>query len=134
MFANGSEACPTTAMKQMLEGYPPHLKKGESDALFTLSSGKTMGREEWIPFAQDLTQQVGLEGEEYDGISPRKGGAQGLRMVGTPNDIIRVMGRWAEHSFVFETYQAVSTREMESYARKMAAATREELIAQGKAD
>ena len=63
-------------MNQMLDGYPPHLKKGEPDALFTLSSGKSMGREEWIPFAQDIIQQMGLEGEEYDGISPRKRGSK----------------------------------------------------------
>jgi hypothetical protein len=109
-----------------------HLPREDSDPLFTLSSGKVMTRSAWVPWVQSLISQVGLKGKDYNGISPRKGGAESLRMVEAPNDLLRKMGRWADSSFVFETYQAISSKEMSLYASRIASLTRESLIAKGK--
>ena len=132
LFSNESKACPTTVMQELLDNYPVHLKKGKSDPLFTLSSGKVLTREVWVPWARDMVSSIGLKGEEFDGISPRKGGAESLRLVDAPNDVVRKMGRWADSSFVFERYQAISAKEMGTYASRMANLSRESLIAQGK--
>jgi hypothetical protein len=132
LFENESKACPTTVMQELLDNYPPHLKSGKGDPLFTLSSGKVLTRDVWVPWARDVMSAIGLKGEDFDGISPRKGGAESLRLVDAPNDVVRKMGRWADSSFVFETYQAISSKEMATYASRMAALSRESLIAQGK--
>jgi hypothetical protein len=75
---------------------------------------------------------LGFSGEDFNGISPRKGGAASLRLADAPNDVIRLMGRWAESSFVFERYQAISSRELSAYATRISALSASNLIAEGK--
>jgi hypothetical protein len=132
LFANGSTVCPAKAMARLLENYPPHLPKGDSDPLFTLSSGKRMKRKDWVPWVQARITEIGLKGKEFSGISARKGGADSLRLVDAPNDVVRKMGRWSESSFMHETYQAVSSRELASFAKRMSRLSRDDLIAEGK--
>ena len=55
-----------------------------------------------------------------------------LRLAGAPNDVIRLMGRWAESSFVFERYQVISSRELSAYASRISALSADELVADGK--
>jgi hypothetical protein len=132
LFANGSKVCPARAMANLLENYPQHLPKEENDPLFTLSSGKRMKRKDWVPWVQARITELGLPGKKFNGISPRKGGADSLRLADAPNDVMRKMGRWADSSFMFETYQAVSSREMANFASRMSELSRDKLIAQGK--
>jgi hypothetical protein len=93
-----------------------------------------MTRADWVPWIQNLLRKIGLEGDEFNGISARTGGAESLRLVDTPNDVVRKMGRFADSSFVFETYQAISSKELSLYASRIANITRESLIAQGKGE
>jgi hypothetical protein len=132
LFANDSIICPARAMADLLENYPAHLSKGETDPLFTLSSGKRMKRKDWVPWVQARISDIGLKGEKFNGISARKGGADSLRLVEAPNDVVRKMGRWSESSFMHETYQAVSSRELASFSKRISELSREQLIAQGK--
>ena len=75
---------------------------------------------------------IGLDKKDFDGISARKGGAASLRLADAPNDIIRKMGRWADSSFVFETYQALSSRDLSDFASRISKLSAEDLVAQGK--
>ena len=93
-----------------------------------------MGRKEWVPWVQKKITGIGLRGKEFDGFSARKGGADSLRLVDTPKDVVRKMGRWSESSFMHETYQAVSSRELAEYTSRMASIARDALIAQGKGE
>ena len=102
------------------------------DPLFTLSSGKALRRKDFVPWLQLLLDKINLLGKEFNGISTRKGGACSLRLAGAPNDVIRLMGRWADSSFVFETYQAVSSQELASFAERMSKLSIETLTKQGK--
>jgi hypothetical protein len=71
---------------------------------------------------------LGLPGKDFNGISTRKGGADSLRLA----DVIRLMGRWADSSFVFETYQAISSVELANFAERMSKLSVEDLTKQGK--
>jgi hypothetical protein len=75
---------------------------------------------------------IGLEEKDYDGISAWKGGAASLRLADAPNDIIRKMGRWADSSFVFEKYQALSSLDLSAFASRISKLSAAELVAQGK--
>ena len=132
VFQNDSGACPTTALHQYLNHMPAHLPRGASDPLLTLSSGKRLTRSTFIPWVQGRMGDVGLEEKDYDGISARKGGAASLRLADAPNDIIRKMGRWADSSFVFERYQALSARDLSAFASRISKLSADELTAQGK--
>ena len=132
LYRNQSSACPVSALHAMIDGWPEELSKGDTDPLFRLSSGKPLTRNIFVPWLQELLVLLGLPGGEFNGVSTRKGGAQSLRLAGAPNDVIRLMGRWAESSFVFETYQAVSARELAACASRMASLSFEELSKQRK--
>jgi hypothetical protein len=97
-----------------------------------MGSGKRLTRAIFIAWVQRLMQLLGFSGKDFNGISPRKGGAVSLRLAGAPNDVIRLMGRWAESSFVFERYQAISSRELSGYASRISSLSADELVADGK--
>jgi hypothetical protein len=132
IFQNQSRACPTFALGLYLDHVPPGIPQGPTDPLFMLSSGKRLTRAIFIPWVQELMRLLGFSGEDFNGISPRKGGAASLRLANAPNDVIRLMGRWAESSFVFERYQAISSRELSAYATRISALSASNLIAEGK--
>lgn len=116
----------------MLDQWPDGLDKADTGPLFRLSSGKALDRKSFVPWLQNILGKLNLKGEDFNGISTRKGGATSLRLAGAPNDVIRLMGRWADSSFVFETYQAISSREIASCAERMSELSVETLTKQGK--
>jgi hypothetical protein len=132
LFRNKSQACPTTALHNLLDQWPANLSRKDKDPLFRLASGKALKRNTFVPWLQALLSKLELEGEAFNGISTRKGGATSLRLAGAPNDVIRLMGRWADSSFVFETYQAISSLELANFADRMSELSVETLTKEGK--
>jgi hypothetical protein len=132
LFRNKSQACPTTAMHDLLDQWPANLSRYNEDPLFRLSSGEALQRKDFVPWLQDLLGLLGLPGKDFNGISTRKGGANSLRLAEAPTDVIRLMGRWADSSFVFETYQAISSLELANFAERMSELSVEDLTKQGK--
>ena len=131
VFDNDSAISPTAGMEAYLDNFPEALEQKEDDPLFVFSSGKRLDRKRFVEWIQWLLSALGLDGKKFNGISARKGGAQSLRMAGAPADVIRKMGRWAESSFVFETYQMVAPSELASYAQSIAALTQKDVEAKG---
>jgi hypothetical protein len=132
LFQNQSQACPISALAYYLDRIPVGLPKGPADPLFIMSPGKRLTRAIFIAWVQRLMQLLGFSGKDFNGISSRKGGAVSLRLAGAPNDVIRLMGRWAESSFVFERYQAISSRELSAYASRISSLATDELVTDGK--
>jgi hypothetical protein len=132
LFRNDSQACPTSALHDMLDQWPDRLSRRDCDPLFRLESGKPLKRKDFVPWLQSILDRLDLRGKEFNGISTRKGGATSLRLAGAPNDVIRMMGRWPDSSFVFETYQAVSSRELANFAERMSNLSVDALESQGK--
>jgi hypothetical protein len=134
-FRNGSASCPTFFLTHYLDNFPPDLVQGRDDPLFLLEGRIHMTKKSflsWLRVAIDALEIPNLPGCDFFGISTRKGGATSLRLAGASDEIIRIMGRWAETSTVFRTYQSVSTIDCQLIAHRMSRLSEAEIVKAGK--
>lgn len=76
----------------------------QSDALFSLESGKPVTRAILVKFMQTKLKVVfpNVNITEWNGISLRKGGATSAMLAGVPGEMIKCLGNW--RSAVYERY------------------------------
>jgi hypothetical protein len=114
-FKNKTECCPVEAMNAYLTG-----RAGSSPTapLFVDEKGQSMTQGGVVARVRVLLRQIGLDGEEFSGISLRRGGAQTLLRLGASDKIIMGMGRWK--SSCFKRYLAVEEDDILQWQGRMA--------------
>ena len=89
-FRNKTECCPVNAMNAYLTGI---TNSSPSTPLFIDDKGRRMTQAGVVARVRELLTQIGLEGQEFSGISLRRGGAQTLLRLGATEKVIMGMGR-----------------------------------------
>ncbi len=106
-FKNDSVCCPITAMRAYLTGLR-HSNK--DDPLFADTRGIAFSQTWVVTRMRKVLTLAGLEGEDYSGISLRRGGAQTLLRLHASDKVIMGMGRW--RSTCFRRYLKVDEQEV----------------------
>lgn len=85
-------SCPISNTNYMLKASSDAAKK--SPFLWALEDGSPATSGHLIAFVRRLCIRCGLNPDDYNGISFRKGGALSLSLAGVDEQVIRAMGRW----------------------------------------
>lgn len=115
-FRNDSACCPVTALLAYLA---THQGRNHSP-LFVDNQGRKISQSWVVVRMRTLLNKIGLRGEDFSGISLRRGGAQTLVRLKANDKIVMCMGRWT--SSCFNRYLTTEERDIESWQRQMAGA------------
>ena len=94
-FRNKSACCPVSALVAYLTARPPSSEKAP---LFVDKKGKRLSQSWVVSRMRALLDKIGFAGQDFSGISLRRGGAQTLVRL-RANDIVMCMGRWTSSCF-----------------------------------
>ena len=116
-FRNDSLTCPITAMNAFLTG---RSKSRREAPLFIDARGVRITQKWVVERLRTALSKAGLRGEDYCGISLRRGGAQTLLRMKANDKIIMGMGRWT--SSCYTRYLKVEEDDIRRWQTAMATA------------
>lgn len=96
---NGSATCPFTALRKAFDNA---AVKVPNAPLFQLPDGSPLTYSQLNNAIKNLASRIGLDSSRFAGHSLRIGGATSLAMLGYPDYVIKMLGRWA--SFAYQAY------------------------------
>jgi hypothetical protein len=85
------------AMIDYLAARPSPLSP--TSPLFIFSDRKILTRAALIKATRALVTKFGVDMSKFRGISFRRGGATSLALIGVPDRLIKIMGRWKGWSY-----------------------------------
>lgn len=118
-FQNDSVCCPVAAMQAYLCARP---KGSSSSPLFVDKANRAFTQTRVVDRLRTLLNMAGFNGNDFSGISLRRGGAQTLVRLRANDTIIMGMGRW--RSSCFNRYLSVQEDDIQLWQQRMARATR----------
>jgi hypothetical protein len=114
LFYNGSKTCPYTLLHKWWNAAP---NKSPSAALFQRNDGTPLQYKHLHTAIKRLAVKCGFKASSFGGHSLRIGGATTLAQLGTPEMVIKQLGRW--RSFSYQLYTKLSDSWRASISQQM---------------
>ena len=95
-FRNKSACCPVSALVAYLAARPI---TNEEAPLFIDKKGKRFSQSWVVSRMRTILDKIGFAGQDFSGISLRRGGAQTLVRLRANDTVVMCMGRWTSSCF-----------------------------------